>query len=201
MVVLSLVPLATGPADRRQRCLVSFLNDEESVSALHDQLSQLQGEGEGWWQFALGTFKRSAYRFEFQNKTTSFTEVQVLLMESTCTGLTPQAWHYLWSNGYKHIRDPAAGYFAFNFLAQQQQQDSSARHVTERLCYVTHDPMTRPLKRKTHEVWRLVKQLQNKRTLQQLRIKFSVVCCVYFASVTGPDCCPDTGTTKRFPEG
>ena len=26
-------------------------------------------------------------------------------MESTCTRLAPQAWHYLWSNGYKHVKD------------------------------------------------------------------------------------------------
>ena len=45
----------------------------------------------------------------------------------------------------------------------------------EKLRFVIHDPMTRPLKHKTHEVWRPVKQLQNKRKLQQLRNKFRVV--------------------------
>ena len=45
----------------------------------------------------------------------------------------------------------------------------------EKLHSVIHDSMTRPLKRKTHEVWRLVKQLQNKRKLQGLRNKFGVV--------------------------
>ena len=96
-------------------------------------------------------------------------------MESTCTRVTPQAWHYLWSNGYKHSRDPATGYSALNFLAQQQQHDRSARQVTEELRSVIHDPMTRPPKRETHEMWRPVKQLQNTRKLQQPRNKFGVV--------------------------
>ena len=62
-------------------------------------------------------------------------------MESTCNRLTPQAWHYIWSNGYKHIRDPAAGYSVFTFLAQQQQQDRSARQVMEKMRSVIHNPM------------------------------------------------------------
>ena len=96
-------------------------------------------------------------------------------MESTCNRLTPQAWHYLWSNSYKHIRDPAAGYYAANFFAQQRQQDRLARQVMEKPRSVINNPMTRPLERKTHEVWRLVNQLQNKRKLQRLRVKFGVV--------------------------
>ena len=101
--------------------------------------------------------------------------MQVLLMESTCKRLTPQAWHYLWSNGYKHVPDSAVGYSVLTFLAQPQQQDRSATQVMEKLRSVIHDPMTRPLKRKTHEVWMLVKHLQNKRKLQPLRHKFGVV--------------------------
>ena len=57
-----------------------------------------------------------------------FPEVEVLLMESTRTRLTPQAWHYLWSNGYKTTRDPAVGYPMLTFLAPQP------RRGQEQLC-------------------------------------------------------------------
>ena len=89
------------------------------------QLSKLQGSGETWWQSALGAVKKTAYQFEFQNYATGFSEVQVLLMESTRTRLTPRAWHYLWPNGCKTFRDPAVGYSILTFLAEQQQQDRS----------------------------------------------------------------------------
>ena len=166
MVRLSVVPVTIGRTNMRQRYPFTFLNDEETVSTLHNQVSQLPGEGKVFWQSALVTITRSPHRFEFQNKTTGLTEVRVLLMESTGTRLTPQAWHCLWSNGYKHVRDPAAGCSALNFLAQQQHQDRLARQFMEKPRSVIHDSMTRPLKRKTHEVWRLVKRLKNKRKLQ-----------------------------------
>ena len=49
MVVRSLVLPIAGPANKRQRCPLSFFRDEDTVSALHDQLSELQGEGEERW--------------------------------------------------------------------------------------------------------------------------------------------------------
>ena len=91
-------------------------------------------------------------------------------MESTRLRLCPQVWHYLWTNGYPSIRDPAPAYSLLVHMAESQQRDRSCAMVLDKLKTLVHEPFDAPVRRTRQEVWRLVKQLQSKRKLSKRKL-------------------------------
>ena len=160
LVLLGLQCPSAPAATRRKRYPVGFLSDEEEVSEIKSQLQTIPGEGEIWWGKALSLIPRKAVQYETKHTLTGFTELQVLVMESTRLRLCPQAWHYLRTNGYPSIRDPAPAYSLLVHMAESQQRDRSCAMVLDKLKTLMNEPFDAPVRRTRQEVWRLVKQLQ-----------------------------------------
>ena len=177
LVLLGLRCPSAPAATRRKRCPIGFLCDEEEVAEIKSQLQTIPGEGEIWWDKAPSLIRRRAVQYETKHTLTGFTEPQVLVMESTRLRLCPQAWHYLWANGYPSIPDPASAYSLLAHMAESQQRDRSCAMVLDKLKTLMHEPYDAPARSTRQEVWRLVKQLQSKRKLMSLRHKTGQVLC------------------------
>ena len=85
--------------------------------------------------------------------------------------LSPGAWDLLRARGY-NTTSPSSAYSILTALAEQENTDRTRQIVLQKLRTVLDDPYTLHPWRRKQDAWRLVKQLQHKRKLHNLRNKF-----------------------------
>ena len=88
--------------------------------------------------------------------------------------LLAEAWVFLRQKGFC-TTNPRAGYTILVSLAERENNDRTGQLVLDKLKLALDDPHADNPKRKQSEVWRLIKQLQNKRQLHSLQNKHGVL--------------------------
>jgi len=66
LVTLDLPP--SRPMVKRKHCPTSFFSDEDAVSELKAQLSDLPHQGYGWWDTALRVVKKTAIAYQIRHE-------------------------------------------------------------------------------------------------------------------------------------
>ena len=168
-VVFSLLS-ASCDQQRRKRCLVSFLQSQETVDDIQAQLSSLQTSGFAQWADSQDLIRRQALAYERTHCCTGYTEVQILLRESTSHKLAPGGHDFLLSKGYD-IPDPHVAYRVLAAMAEKADEDRTGQLVLDKLKTTISDPWASQPWRRKQEIWRLTRQLQVKRQLHTLRSK------------------------------
>ena len=118
--------------------------------------------------------RRAALTYEKAHRGTGFTEIQVLMRESTIHSLAPGAEEFLQSKGYD-VSDPHTVYRVLTALADQSESDRTGQLVLDKLKTTLTDPWSSQPWRWKQEVWRLIRQLQLNRQLHTLRTKMGRV--------------------------
>ena len=114
--------------------------------------------------------RRQALAYERTHCCTGYTEIQILLRESTSHKLAPGGHDFILSKGYDilHLHVP---YRVLAALAEKADEDRTGQLVLDKLKTTISDPWASQPWRRKQEIWRLTRQLQAKRQLHTLRSK------------------------------
>ena len=171
MVTLLLAPNFSTQTVKRKRCPTTFLSDEDVADKIQSNLEEISLAGYSGWSEAI---RQGAYRYELDHRETGYTELQVLVHESSLRWLPPAAWGFLKSKG----PTPKTASSAYSLLVSYEAAeslDSTGGKVLAKLKLALADPFESEIRQKRQDVPRLVKQLQHKRRLLSLRDRYGVI--------------------------
>ena len=173
-LVMHLQNTSTQHKNKRRRCPTAFLQDRHTVEAFQADLDAISQDDETWWSLALDCIRTHAFRFERTLRQQGSTKLQAVMMHSTSTYVPAEAWEFLRQKGY-HTTTPKVGYTILVSLANRDTSDRTTQLYLSKPKSTLDDPHADNPRRKQAKVWRLVKQLQNKRKPRSHRNRHGVL--------------------------
>ena len=167
MVTLLLAPNFSTQTVKRKRCPTTFLSDEDVADKIQSKPEEISLAGYSGWSEAMRVIRQGAYRYELDHRETGYTELQVLVHESSLRWLPPAAWGFLKSKGLTP-KSASSAYSLLVSYAAAESLDRTGTKVLAKLKLALADPFESEIRQKRQDVWRLVKQLQHKRRLLSL---------------------------------
>ena len=174
MVTLLLAPNFATQTVKRKHCPTTFLSDEDVTDKIQSKLEEISLAGYSGWSEAMRVIRQGAYRYELDHRETGYTELQVLVHESSLQWLPPAAWGFLKSKGLTP-KTASSAYSLLVSYAAAESLDRTGTKVLAKLKLALADPFESEIRQKRQDVWRLVKQLQHKRRLLSLRDRYGVI--------------------------
>ena len=152
-------------------CLETILQDSEAMEELETSHKSITSTADQWWEDALGCIQTTAvnYQRENNNKKQSV-EVQALrlLRVSTRDSVTPAVYQFLSSLGIA-ATEAATAYTLLVGVYEKAQCDRRRMETLSKLKGVIASGETSgDLRRRRNELYRLMRELQERKKLQQL---------------------------------
>ena len=152
-------------------CPETILQDSEAVEDLETSLKSIKSTGDQWWEEALGCIQKKAvsYQREHKNKKQSV-ELQALrfLRGSTRDSVTPAVYQFLSSLGIA-ATDAATAYTLLVGVYEKAQRDRTGMETLSKLKgVITTGETSGDLRTRRNELYRLMRELQERKKLQQL---------------------------------
>ena len=151
-------------------CPETILQDTEAMEELETSLKSITSTGDQWWEDALGCIQRKAvnYQREHKNKKQSV-ELQAprLLRVSTRDSVTPAVYQFLSSLGIV-ATEAATSYTLLVGVYEKAKRDRTGMETLSKVMGViaSGDP-SRDLRPRRNELYRLMRELQERKKLQQ----------------------------------
>ena len=152
-------------------CPETILQDSEAMEDLETSLKSIHSTGDQWWEEALSCIQKKAvsYQREHKNKKQSV-ELQALrlLRGSTRDSVTPAVYQFLSSLGIA-AADAATAYTLLVGVYEKAQRDRTGMETLSKLKgVITTGETSGDLRTRRNELYRLMRELQERKKLQQL---------------------------------
>ena len=152
-------------------CPETILQDSEAMEDPETSLKSITSTGDQWWEDALGCIQNKAvsYQREHKNKKQSV-ELQALrlLRGSTRDSVTPAVCQFLSSLGIA-ATEAATAYTLLVGLYEKAQRDRTGMETLSKLKgVITSGETSGDLRTQRNELYRLMRELQERKKLQQL---------------------------------
>ena len=152
-------------------CPETILQDSEAMEDLETSLKSVTSTGDQWWEDALGCIhtKAVSYQRERKNKKQSV-ELQALrlLRVSTRDSVTPAFYQFLSSLGIA-ATEAATAYTLLVGVYEKAQRDRTGMETLSKLKgVITSGETSGDLRTRRNELYRLMRELQERKKLQQL---------------------------------
>ena len=152
-------------------CPETILQDSEAMEDLETSLKSITSTGDQWWEDALGCIQKKAvsYQREHKNKKQSV-ELQALrlLRGSTRDSVTPAVYQFLSSLGIA-ATEAATAYTLLVGVYEKAQRDRMGMETLSKLKgVITLGETSGDLRTRRNQLYRLMRELQERKKLQQL---------------------------------
>ena len=152
-------------------CRETILQDSEAMEDLETSLKSITSTGDQWWEDALGCIQTKVvnYQREHKNKKQSV-ELQDLrlLRVSTRDSVTPAVYQFLSSLGIA-ATEAATAYTLLVGVYEKAQSDRTGMETLSKLKgVITSGETSGDLRTRRNELYRLMRELQERKKLQQL---------------------------------
>ena len=152
-------------------CPEAILQDSEAMEDLETSLKSITSTGDQWWEDALGCIQKKAvsYQREHKNKKQSV-ELQALrlLRGSTRDSVTPAVYQFLSSLGIA-ASEAATAYTLLVGVYEKAQRDKTGMETLSKLKgVITSGETSGDLRTRRNELYRLMRELHERKKLQQL---------------------------------
>ena len=152
-------------------CPETILQDSEAMEDLETSLKSITSTGDQWWEDALGCIQKKAVSYQREHKNKKQTvELQALrlLRGSTRDSVTPAVYQFLSSLGIA-ATEAATAYTLLVGVYDKAQRDRTGMETLSKLKgVITSGETSGDLRTRRNELYRLMREPQERKKLQQL---------------------------------
>ena len=152
-------------------CPETIFQDSEAMEDLETSLKSIHSTGDQWWEEALSCIQKKAVSYQREHKfKKQSVELQALrlLRGSTTDSVTPAVYQFLSSLGIA-AADAATAYTLLVGVYEKAQRDRTGMETLSKLKgVITTGETSGDLRTRRNELYRLMRELQERKKLQQL---------------------------------
>ena len=161
-------------------CPETILQDSEAMEDLETSLKSITSTGDQWWEDALGCIQTKAVGYQREHKNKKQTvELQALrlLRGSTRDSVTPAVYQFLSSLGIAATEATTAYTLLVGVYEKAQRDRTSMETLSKLKGVITSGETLGDLRTRRNELYRLMRELQERRKLQQLVSRAGTAIC------------------------